>query len=132
MVKYITGIYALNIFEGNDTCGDWHSNILQDLEYNETEDLVGLNFFKELKTDYCELTNVYVANHVRALADMFKAYVNTNKIKTLKYCVNDYLDGREDKKVELYNLVKNLNILDEDTKDVYMNEFGLKVMKLWT
>ena len=74
-MKYISGVYALNLPCSLLTCGDWHSPSLQweRLRFNESNDSVFGNYGIELCSDVPEHKGIYaVANHIRALLDLLE------------------------------------------------------------
>ncbi len=126
--KYISGIAALNIHKGNETTGDWHPRKVREDDYRESRDERGLMWFDRLEIEGEVLNCVWVANHYRALADMFRENVNKRKIGMLRHSVNDFLDG--DAK-GLLEYIDFLSIEDETTKIVCIHEFGREVTEEW-
>ena len=72
-MKYITGIYALNLICNLETCGDQHQSALnwQNIRLKESDDNIfkdhGIEFNKKIP-EHNETFNV--ANHIRACLDM--------------------------------------------------------------
>ncbi len=72
-MKYISGIFALNIPCSLDTTGDWHSSSLNRLKLtlNESDDSILKEKGIERDIYIRELGGMYnVANHIRAIADL--------------------------------------------------------------
>ncbi len=73
-MKYISGIYALNLRCSLETCGDWHTSSFswEKLHFWESEG----SFFGEYGIEPVifvpehEGEPLYQANHIRALLDM--------------------------------------------------------------
>ena len=91
IMKYISGIFALNIPSSLGTTGDWHSSSLQwnILTLHESEDSVLKEKGIERDVYVKELDGMYnVANHIRAIADLLddRDYVTAEGMR------NDYLD----------------------------------------
>ncbi len=128
MIQYLTGLSALAVSSGNKTMGDWHLREIKETDMRETEDEYGLNYFKELYLDGVFLHNIYVANHYRALADLFREYINTPLLRLLKGSVEDYLDGDA---AGLLDYLRELDIKTEESKKICIHEFGLQAVKKW-
>ncbi len=129
MVSYVSGDSALSIGSKNLTTGNWRIPNINETDYRHSDDLRGINYFEQIKINGTTYTNLYVANHYRALADLFKEYVNTKKIIFLRGSVGDYIDGNKD---ELLSYIGALSITDELSNKVCIREFELKVVKKWT
>lgn len=94
-MKYISGIPALNVLCSLDTPGDWHAPSVdwKTLELYESEEMFFKNYGIENNKTIPQNTPKYnVANHVRAILDMFQldnfAYLKgmrNNFIETDKY-----------------------------------------------
>ncbi len=125
--KYISGFAALHIHQGNETTGDWHPRKVRESDYRESKDDRGLMWFDKLEIEGEVLKGVWVANHYRALADMFRENVNKRKISMLRHSVNDFLDG--DAK-GLLGYIDSLSIEDETTELVCIHEFGIETVRL--
>ncbi len=125
---YISGIAALNIHRNNETSGDWHPRKAREDDCRESKDERGLNWFERIEVEGEVLEGVWVANHYRALADMFRESVNKRKINMPRHSVNDFLDG--DTK-GLLEYIDFLSIEDETTKLVCIHEFGREVVERW-
>lgn len=123
-MKYITGLFALNIHQDSETCGDWHSNILDTLEYSNTDDLYGCKHYDNIELpNGTVLADVWVANHYRALADRFISHLNSNP-NLLLHEVDDFLDSDKDKFTE-YLVHFNLQPKTEDAFRLLIHEIGL-------
>ena len=94
-MKYISGIPALNVLCSLDTPGDWHAPSVdwKALELYESEEMFFKSYGIEKNKTIPQNTQKYnVANHVRAILDMFQldnfAYLKgmrNNFIETDKY-----------------------------------------------
>lgn len=115
-MKYVTGIFALNLPCSLDTCGDWHScsinwdnvdiresnnSILKDYRIETNQSVKFLNSSKKYN----------VANHIRALLDML-IIGNYGYAQGMK---EDYICNDKYTK-EIFNQVLKLKTLDNWTK----------------
>lgn len=116
--NYISGFYALNIPDIDGIPADWHPNIYwYSFDRNDmvplynTNNIFGIWGIEHRKVDYFSCTfydKVYVANHVRAIADLA---VTLEDISVLRGCVNDWL-RTEKQEWELYNLLLKLENME--------------------
>ena len=74
IMKYLTGIYALNLPCSLDTCGDWHSKSINwnnpDIRESSSSVLKDYGIEKERSVTFLNDHSYNVANHIRALLDM--------------------------------------------------------------
>ena len=74
IMKYLTGIHALNLPCNLDTSGDWHTSALkwQDLTWRYSEQSIfkdyGIEIDRSIK--FINMHHVNIANHIRALLDL--------------------------------------------------------------
>ena len=115
--RYITGIYALNIEAPEDTSGDWH-DVFHWLEGRTERHPIMCGGTDEVNTNHIygdlgvyegranvakkglvfpeEMTEIYVANHFRAILDMVHHCLTTyGKIYNLNGATVDWLDTKE-------------------------------------
>jgi hypothetical protein len=111
-MKYITGIHALNLTCGLDTCGDWHQSALawKDIDIRDTKDSLlgewGLEYNKSIPEHDGNYT---VANHIRACIDLLESG-NFSEVQGMH---NDFICN------EFYN---NL---------IFQKVSELKILPLW-
>ena len=123
-MKYISGIPALNVLCFLDTPGDWHAPSVdwKTLELYESEDMFFKNYGIEKNKTIPQNTQKYnVANHVRAILDMFQlnnfAYLKgmrNNFIETDKY------DDEIFQKVYYMKVLPNWEKIDAFMEKEYM------------
>ena len=115
--RYITGIYALNIEAPEDTSGDWH-DVFHWLEGRRQRRPILCGGTDEVNTNHiygdlgvyegranvakkglvfpAEMTEIYVANHFRAILDMvYRSLQEFDKIYNLHGATVDWLDTLE-------------------------------------
>lgn len=126
-MKYVTGIFALNLPCSLDTCGDWHScsinwdnvdiresnnSILKDYGIKTNQSIKFLNKSKKYN----------VANHIRALLDMLIVgnYGYAQGMKEDYICNDKYTK-------EIFNQVLKLKTLDNWAE---INRFMIKEYKM--
>lgn len=126
--NYISGYYALNIPDNNGIPADWHPKLYW-YSFNK-DDIVPLyntnNIFGTEGIEYRKVDNfscalykkVYIANHVRAIADLAFTLPNLNE---LRGCTNDWLKD-ELQAWGLYNLL--LKITNKDIDWFLKEEFS--------
>ena len=76
-MKYISGIFALNINCDLDTCGDWHQSALKWDSFTllESENSIWGDYgIEKNKTIPGHSVKYNVANHIRALLDLIQQY----------------------------------------------------------
>lgn len=74
-MKYLSGIFALNINCDLDTCGDWHQSALKWDSFTllESENSIWGDYgIEKNKTIPGHSTKYNVANHIRALLDLIQ------------------------------------------------------------
>lgn len=109
--NYISGYYALNTPDTDGIPADWHPNMYW-YSYDEndivplynTNDIFGTQGIEYRKVNYFSCIfydKVYIASHVRAIADLV---VTLSNIDVLRGCVNDWL-RTEKQEWELYNML---------------------------
>ena len=72
-MKYITGIFALNIEDSLETCGDWHTSALDwnKIKLKESDDTIFGDYGIESNKTIPEHQDLYnVANTLRAVLDL--------------------------------------------------------------
>lgn len=111
-MKYLTGLYALNLPCQLDTCGDWHSKSIDwshpDIRESNNSILKDYGIEKNRKVKYLDSLEVYnVANHIRALLDMLVVgnYGYAQGMKEEYICNDKYTD-------EIFNHVYLLRNID--------------------
>ncbi|KAA9237838.1 MULTISPECIES: hypothetical protein [Aerococcus] len=106
-MKYISGVYALNIPCQLNTYGDWHIGALDwsNPKIKESEDSIFKNYGIEIDKSIPEHHEKYpVANHLRAILDMLE----DGQTKFLKGFKNDFIgDKYTDEFFDLVYLLKN-------------------------
>lgn len=114
--NYISGYYSLNCPDSNGIIADWHpryycfSNLQNEyIPLYNTNDTLGGYGIEKRKIKYSD-NHVYIANFVRALADLILLQDN---ISEFRFCSNDYLTNDEQKK-DLYELLLKIN----EVKDI--------------
>ncbi|MFT3945169.1 MAG: hypothetical protein QM705_15285 [Ancrocorticia sp.] len=142
--RYITGIYALNIEAPEDTSGDWHdvfhwckgqdvpapimcggtdqvntNHIYGDLGVYEGR----ANVAKKGLEFPSEMTEIYVANHFRAILDMVHhCLITYGKIYNLHGATVDWLDTKEQQRYVLDLAAQMAPDLSED-QQVQLNNW---------
>ena len=125
-MKYITGIYALNLNCNLDTCGDWHQSSINwdNVPLKESND----TFFEAYGLEYDKIIPNHkelftTANHIRACLDMlidrqFDSLQGMNK----EFICNDKYNE------EIFSQVFKLNFLPywEEIKIFMDKEYGKK------
>ena len=94
-MQYLTGVHALNIDCGLDTCGDWHQSALkwQNLTIRDaSESVFGTWGIEEEKAIPNNTENFAVANHIRALLDLIAEgnFAAAQGMKDDFICNDDY------------------------------------------
>lgn len=114
-MKYVTGIFALNLPCSLDTCGDWHSCSINwnNVDIRESSDSIlkdyGIETNQSVK--FLDKSKKYnVANHIRALLDMLIAG-NYGYAQGMK---EDYICN------------------DKYTKEIFEQVLKLKTLNNWT
>lgn len=95
-MQYISGIYALNIEDSTECCGDWHTSGLDWnlVDMRESSTSLLKNWGIEQNKEIPEHSNLYnVANTLRAIIDL----MIDNKLDYLKGFRNDFI------MVDIYN-----------------------------
>ena len=72
-MKYISGVFALNIEDSLETCGDWHTSALDwnRIRLVESDNTIFKDYGIERDKKIPEHTGVYnVANTLRAVLDL--------------------------------------------------------------
>lgn len=125
-MKYISGIPALNVLCSLDTPGDWHAPSVdwKTLELYESEEMFFKNYGIEKNKTIPQNTQKYnVANHVRAILDMFQL----NNFTYFKGMRNNFIetDKYDD---EIFQKVYSMKVLPNWEKiDAFMEkEYMLK------
>lgn len=126
-MKYLTGIYALNIENSLNTCGDWHTSALDwnKIELQESDKSIFKDWGIELNKRIPCHTELYaVANDLRAILDLMES----GKTSWLKGFKNDFL-CTDEYNTEFFNKVlllkeskhwKNIDVL---MKREFMNQW---------
>lgn len=126
-MKYVTGIFALNLPCSLDTCGDWHSCSINwdNVDIRESNNSIlkdyGIETNQSIK--FLDKSKKYnVANHIRALLDMLIVgnYGYAQGMKEDYICNNDYTK-------EIFEQVLKLNSLDNWAE---INHFMIKEYKM--
>ena len=129
-MKYITGLYALNLPCSLATCGDWHTSALRWENVDEAESIGSLwedyGIEKGVSIPLHE-GKFSVANHIRALLDMiFKGDFALAQGMNRDYICNDSYDEEIFEKVYLMKEQENWSEVDR-----FMHkEYGRK-WRLW-
>ena len=108
-MKYISGIPALNILCSLETPGDWHAPSVnwKSLDLYESEEMFFNNYgIEKNKTIPQNIQKYNVANHIRAILDMFQL----DNFAYLKGMRNNFIetDKYDD---ELFNKVYSMKVL---------------------
>lgn len=93
-MKYITGIYALNLPCALLTTGDWHTSALnwEKVKYKESEKTVLGDYGIEYDKNIPEHIGKYnVANHIRAILDIME----DGDVSLISNFKNDYICNDE-------------------------------------
>ena len=125
-MKYISGIPALNVICSLDTPGDWHAPSVdwKTLDLYESEEMFFKNYGIEKNKTIPQNTQKYnVANHIRAILDMFQL----DNFVYLKGMRNNFIetDKYDD---EIFQKVYSMKVLPNWEKiDAFMGkEYMLK------
>lgn len=105
-MKYLTGIYALNIENSLNTCGDWHTSALDwnKIELQESDNSMFKDWGIELnKRIPCHIELYAVANDLRAILDLMES----GKTSWLKGFRNDFI-CTDEYNTEFFNKVAML------------------------
>jgi hypothetical protein len=109
IMKYLTGIFALNIEDSLETCGDWHTSAMDwnKITLEESDNTIFKDYGIEINKSIPEHDEKYnVANTLRAVLDLM---IN-NKLKYLKgfrndfFCTDKYNNEFFSKVIQLRNL----------------------------
>lgn len=120
-MKYISGLYALNVPCSLKTTGDWHykSYPINKAKYNESDNSI----YKDYGIENYEKDNIKynVANHLRAILDLMV----DNRLDQLKGFKNDYIvvsdyDNMFFDKVYEMKTLKNWQDIDDLMGSEYM------------
>lgn len=115
-MKYLSGIYALNLPCKLDTDGDWHTSALDwnKIVFNESETSVfGLYGIEAERKIPDHQNTFYVANHIRAALDL----LDEGKFSILQGLKDDFINNNQYTE-ELFNKIlllrnhKNWNDID--------------------
>lgn len=146
--NYITGVYALNIPDENGELGDWHHNVfwypvgigdpkpitLGGKDPYNTNPVYGNMGVQEAKSRVensglkvaSNITEVWVANHMRAILDMVFAEITIQgEVKFARNSTTDWLGTVEQKNSLLRHAVKLepcLNQEDQQALHKWINE----------
>ena len=125
-MKYITGVYALNLNCNLDTCGDWHQSSLNwnNIPLKESDNsfygTYGLEYSKKIP-NHEELFTV--SNHIRACLDMLidRQFDNLQGMNKDFICNDKYNN-------EIFSQVLKLNSLPqwEEIRIFMDKEYGKK------
>ena len=115
--NYISGYYSLNCPDENGIIADWHpryywfsDNKDEKVPLYNTTDVLGNYGIKKRKIQYSD-EKVYIADFVRALADMILLQDN---ISEFRFCSKEYLS--DDIQVDqLYDLLLKINNIKDIT-----------------
>lgn len=128
-MKYVTGIYALNLPCELETCGDWHSTSLDwgNVKFAESEYSFFLNYGIEERKQIPNNEGLFaVANHIRAILDLL-AENNFGLAQGMRrdFIVTDIYD------TEIFNKVFELRTQKSwDQINMFMmKEYGRKWIK---
>lgn len=128
-MKYITGMYALNLNCSLDTMGDWHYGCYKwndiDKKLHNSEDSIFKDYGIEINTSVFENKNkrYFVANHIRACLDILEQ----GKFGSIQGMNKDFI-GNSKYDNEIFNkvlLLKN-NSNWENINKFMINEYGIK------
>lgn len=89
-MKYISGIFALNISCELETCGDWHTSALnwENIDIKESDDTIFKDYGIEKNKEIIFLNGRFcVANHIRACLDLMVE----NKLSLIEGMNNDFI-----------------------------------------
>ena len=128
---YITGVYALNLHPPNNTSGDWHFGqvfyYINENDFDFSVQLAGEDEFcntNPIYGDYGiyegivmvkklgliispEITEIYIANHFRAILDMlYKTIKKYGREIGLQCATDEFLDTTEQKEEVLSQSLK--------------------------
>lgn len=120
-MKYLSGIYALNLKCSLKTNGDWHYYSLNwdNVNYLDSEDSIYKSYGIE-KDFNLNGKIINKANHIRALLDMINNndFTNASGINNDFIC-NDFYDKEIFKKVYLLKSNKNWNDINKFMEKEY-------------
>lgn len=126
-MKYITGIFALNLPCSLNTCGDWHSCSINwdnvDIRESNNSILKDYGIETNQSVKFLNKSKKYnVANHIRALLDMLIVgnYGYAQGMKEDYICNDKYTK-------EIFEQVLKLNSLDNWAE---INHFMIKEYKM--
>lgn len=110
-MKYITGIYALNLPCSLETCGDWHTSALDWQKLNSKLRESDNSLFGDYGLEVCDTVpentgSYYIANTLRALLDLLidDNIGEAQGIKDDFICNDRYTIEFFEKVIELRNL----------------------------
>ena len=95
---YLSGIYALNIENTLNTCGDWHTSALDwsNIELEESTNSMFGDWGIEMNKSIPEHTELYnVADDLRAILDLMQKEENLGYLKGFRadfICTDEYND----------------------------------------
>ena len=124
-MRYITGIYALNLNCSLGTPGDWHQSALnwKNLPFSDSANSVFGDYGIELNYNVPEhIGAYYAANHIRALLDL----IDNGKFSTAQGMRDDYI-GENKYNREIFEKVL---LLKKNSNWLAVNEFMGKEYKL--
>lgn len=108
-MKYLTGVFALNIEDNLETCGDWHTSALDwnKIKLVESDDSIFKDYGIESNKSIPEHDELYnVANTLRAVLDLM-VNKQTRYLKGFRndfFCTDKYNDEFFSKVIQLRNL----------------------------
>lgn len=117
MTKYLTGMIALNIFPG----WDWHVECLEQLDFEETDNLHGVDFYETITCKGGKvLSNVWIANPYRAIADYARSSCAKGNYSAARYLSNDY----EYDKNMLYSYLSDMDLSNPEIRETIFKLVG--------
>lgn len=90
-MKYVTGIYALNIEDSTECCGDWHTSGIrwENMKLYESDDSIFKDYDIELNKSVLTYDDLFnVANTLRAILDLME---RNERLGWLKGFRNDFI-----------------------------------------
>lgn len=126
-MKYITGVYALNIEDSLETCGDWHTSALdwQKVKLVSSEETIFKNWGIEENKSIPEHKEKFnVANTLRAVLDLM-IDGQTRYLKGFRddfFCTDLYNEEFFERVIELRQL-DNWCSIDELMRREFMSEW---------
>lgn len=131
-MKYITGLYALNLHYGQETDGDWHKSCYDfskpRMATTEGHPLGNWGLYKIHLKEYAD-NEVYVATHLRAILDIL--YFGTEgEIRGIRGFKKDFIvtDKYDNEFMDKALMLINKGVRNADLIKIYV---GYEYGKAW-